>query len=334
MVLRRMTRLSAVLGMLVLSAAPAALSGGPVGAETGARAPRIGILIGRDTPIEEGWQRGMRELGYVDGKNVVFEIRHARGAIEKLPALAGELVERKVDLIFASSGPAAAAARRKTATIPIVFVMLGDPVAARWAKSYARPGGNMSGLAGLSPELAAKRLELLKTVVPQKKRVAVFVNPSNPVQERGVREIMQAARAIGVEVLVLEVRKPEEIPPAFAAMAAGDVQALMVLQDVMFAAEPQRSLILRSVAAARLPALYVEHDWVISGGLMSYAPSLSEMGHRAAAHVDMILKGARAADLPIELPTKFDLVLNLKTANALGLTIPQSILISADRVIE
>ncbi len=329
-----MMRRSAIIGMLALVAAPASGPWAPAAAESGARMPRIGILIGRDTPIEEGWYRGMAEFGYVDGKNVVFEVRHARGAIERLPALAGELVERKADLIFASSGPAAAAAHRNTATIPIVFVMLGDPVAARWAKSYARPGGNMSGLAGLSPELAAKRLELLKAVVPQQRRVAVLVNPSNPVQERGVGEIMQAARAIGVEVAVLEVRKPEEITPAFAAIRSGSVQALMVLQDVMFAAEPQRTLILRHVSAARLPALYVEHDWVVSGGLMSYAPSLSDMGRRAAAYVDMIIKGAKAADLPIELPTKFDLVLNLRTANALGLAVPQAILVSANRVIE
>lgn len=306
----------------------------PARAQSGERVPRIGVLIGRETPIEEGWKRGMQEFGYVDGRSVAFEIRHADGRMERLPDLAAELVARNVEVIFASSGPAADAARRKTGTIPIVFVMLGDPVLVRWVKSYARPGGNMSGLAGLSQELAAKRLEILKAVVPGAARVAVLGNPSNPIQERGTREIIQAAKPLGVDIQVFDVTRHEGIVPAFAAMKAGRVQALMVLQDVMFAAEPQRSLILARAAEARLPALYVESDWVSSGGLMSYAPSLFEMGRRAAAYVDMILKGARIGDLPVELPTKFELRINLKTANALGLAIPQSVLVLADKIIE
>src|SRR5687767_11385755 len=175
----------------------------------------------------------MQEFGYLDGKSVVLEVRHARGAIERLPDLAGELVAANVDMIFASSGPAADAARRKTRSIPIVFVMLGDPVKGGWVKSYARPGGNLSGLAGISRELAAKRLELLKALVPDKRRVAVLLNPSNPIQERGVREIAEAARSLDVEIQVVEARRLEEIGPAFAAMAAARAQALMVLQDVM-----------------------------------------------------------------------------------------------------
>lgn len=318
-------------GLAFLAVAPVL---GSARAQSGERVPRIGVLIGRDTPIEEGWRRGMSEFGYIDGRNVAFEVRHAGGMMARLPDLAGELVARKVDVIFASSGPAADAARRKTATIPIVFVMLGDPVLVRWVKSYARPGGNMSGLAGLSQELAAKRLELLKAVVPDAARVAVLGNSANPIQERGVREVIQAARPLGVRIQVFDVARPEGIAPAFAAMKAGGAQALMVLQDVMLAAEPQRSLILSLAAEARLPALYVENDWVSSGGLMSYAPSLSEMGRRAAAYIDMILKGAKVADLPVELPSKFELTLNLKTATALGLAVPQSVLVSADKVIE
>lgn len=276
----------------------------------------------------------MRELGYVEGRNVEFVARRAQGAIERLPGLAAELVALKVDVIFASSGPSTAAARQATGTIPIVFVMLGDPVTARWVRSYARPGGNLSGLAGLSRDLAEKKLELLKLVVPDAARVAVLVNPSNPIQERGVREVIAAAKQLAVQVQIFEARTTEEIEPTFAAMAPSSAQALMVLQDVMFAAEPQRGRILRLVAAARLPALYVENHWVTSGGLMSYAPSLSEMGRRAAAYVDMILKGAKTANLPVELPTKFELFLNLKTASALGITIPQSIMVRADKVIE
>lgn len=326
-----MLRRAALSGALALVATAPIMGAARAQSE---RVPRIGVLIGRDTPIEEGWRRGMSEFGYVDGRNVAFEVRHAAGMMERLPDLAGELVARKVDVIFASSGPAADAARRKTSTIPIVFVMLGDPVLVRWVKSYARPGGNMSGLAGLSQELAAKRLELLKAVVPDAVRMGVLGNSANPIQERGVREVIQAARPLGVEIQVFDVARPEGIAPAFAAMTAGRVQALMVLQDVMLAAEPQRSQILRRAAEARLPALYVENDWVTSGGLLSYAPSLAEMGRRAAAYVDMILKGAKAADLPVELPTKFELTVNLKTAAALGLTIPQSVLVIADKVIE
>lgn len=326
-----MRRRSVLTGALAFFAAAPLMGAARAQSE---RIPRIGVLIGGDSTIDEGWQHGMRELGYVDGRNIAFEVRRARGAIERLPALAGELVAAKVDVIFASSGPAAAAARRRTGTIPIIFVMLGDPVMAGWVRSYARPGGNMSGLAGISPELAAKRLELLRAVAPEKTRVAVLVNPSNPIQERGIREIVEAAKQLNTSVQVLEVRTADEIEPAFAAMAAARAQALMVLQDVMFATQPQRSVILRRVAEARLPALYVENHWVHSGGLMSYAPNLAEMGRRAAAYVDLVLKGAKPADLPVELPTKFELTVNLKTANALGLTIPQSVLVIADKVIE
>jgi putative ABC transport system substrate-binding protein len=302
--------------------------------QAGDRLPRIGVLSGRETPIDDGWRAGMRELGYREGQNVEFVTRRAGGAIERLPSFAAELVALKVDVIFAASGPATGAARQATSTIPIVFTMLGDPVAARWVKSYARPGGNMSGLAGLSPDLAEKRLELLKRVAPGAKRVAVLVNPSNPLPERGVRELIAAAKPLAVQIQVFEARNAEAVAPALSAIGASRSQALMVLQDVMLAAEPQRSRILQHTAAARLPALYVENDWVTSGGLMSYAPSLYAMGRRAAAYVDMVLKGAKPADLPVELPTKFELTVNLKTANALGLTIPQSILVIADKVIE
>jgi putative ABC transport system substrate-binding protein len=321
-----------VVGMVALLAvAPAAVG---ALAQPVERVPRVGVLIGRDTPANDGFRRGMSDLGYVEGGNVVFETRHAGGRMEGLPGLAAELVGLNVDVICALSGVSASAARQATSRIPIVFNMLGDPVAARWVASYARPGGNLTGMVGLSPELAGKRLELLKEFVPHAVRIALLANPSNPIEERGQSAATAAAGRLGVDLQVFEAARPEAIEQAFARMTAARADALMVLQDVMFATQPQRSTILRVAAEARLPAIYVESDWVPAGGLMSYAPSLYDMGRRAAEYVDKILKGAKPADLPVEQPTKFELVVNLKTAKALGITIPQSILLRADEVIE
>lgn len=303
-------------------------------AQDGGRIPKIGILSGRITPIEHGFRLGMRDLGYIEGRNVEYVVRNAKGASDRLPEFAAELAALKVHAIFAMSSPSIAAARQATDTIPIVFTMLGDPVAKGWVQSYARPGGNLSGVVGLSQDLAEKRLELLKLAVPDAARMAVLMNPDNPIEEQGVRELTDAGRQLGVVVRVFEARNAAEIDPAFAAMAAWRTQGLLVLPDVMFAAEPQRGQIVRRAAQARLPALYVENDWITAGGLMSYAPNLSEMGRRCAALIDAILKGTKVAELPVELPSKFELYLNLKTANALGLAIPQTILIRADRVIE
>jgi putative ABC transport system substrate-binding protein len=315
----------------LLAAAPIATTALAQPAE---RVPRIGVLIGWDSPANDGFRRGLSDLGYVEGRNIVIETRHAKGRTERLPVLATELVGLNPDLIYALSGPSASVARQATSDIPIVFTMLGDPVAARWVASYARPGGNLTGLVGLSPELAGKRLELLTEVVPHAARIALLANPSNPVRERGQTEAKAAARRLGVEVQVFEAGRPDAIEGAFAKMTAARAGALMVLQDAMFDTQPQRGMILQLAAETRLPAIYVESDWVPAGGLMSYAPSLYDMGRRAAAYVDKILKGAKPADLPVEQPTKFELVVNLKTAKALGLTIPQSILLRADEVIE
>jgi putative ABC transport system substrate-binding protein len=303
-------------------------------AQPAERKPRIGVLIGRDTPANDGFRRGMSDLGYVEGGNIVVETRHAGGRMERLPELAAELVQLDVDLICALSGQSASAARRATSQVPIVFNMLGDPVAAGWVASYARPGGNLTGLVGLSPELAAKRLELLREVAPHAARIALLANPSNPIQERGESAAKAAAQRLGVEVQIFEAGRPDAIEGAFAKMTAARASALMVLQDIMFATQPQRGAILRLAAEARLPAVYVESDWVPAGGLMSYAPSLYDMGRRAATYVDKILKGAKPADLPVEQPTRFELVVNLKTAKALGIEIPRTILERADEVIE
>jgi putative ABC transport system substrate-binding protein len=321
-----------VVGMMALLAIVPAADGAL--AQSAERIPRVGVLIGRDTPANDGFRRGMSDLGYVEGGNVVFETRHAGGKMERLPGLAAELVGLNVDLICALSGVSASAARRATSHIPIVFNMLGDPVAAQWVTSYARPGGNITGLVGLSPELAGKRLEFLKEIAPNAKLIALLANSSNPIEERGQSAARAAAARLGVELQVFDAARPEAIEQAFARMTAARADALMILQDVMFATQPQRSTILRLAAEARLPAIYVESDWVPAGGLMSYAPSLYDMGRRAAEYVGRILKGAKPADLPVEQPTKFELVVNLKTAKALGLTIPQSILLRADEVIE
>jgi putative ABC transport system substrate-binding protein len=280
----------------------------------------------------EAFHQGLRELGWIPGQNVSIEYRWAQERYDRLPALAAELVRLNVDVILAASLPAAFAAKRATTTIPIVFVGFGDPVSTGLVGGLARPGGNVTGLAGLALELSGKRLELLKEVVPRLSRVALLANPDHPMAAPMMRETHNAARTMAVRLQIVELREPGGIAEAFVTIDRERPDALVVLQDPVFGS--RRKEILSLVAKRRLPAVYVEAAWVSAGGLMSYAPSVADMHRRAATYVDKILKDAKPGELPVQQPTKFELAINLKTAKALGLSVPRSLLLQADQVIE
>ena len=283
----------------------------------------------------EAFLQGLRDLGYVEGRNVMIEYRDAEGKTERLPALAAELVALKVDVIVAGGGAQAAlAAKQATRTLPIVFASTADPVGSGLVTSLARPGGNVTGLSLIFPELVGKCLEQLKQAVPGVSRVALLWQPG-AYGERTEKDMLKraevAGRALGVRLQVVEARGPADFDGAFSEMTGGRAGALTVLGSVTFANERRRLVDL--AAKNRLPAVYMERDYVDVGGLMSYGPNVADSFRRAATYVDKILKGAKPGDLPIEQPTKFELVINLKTAKALGLTIPQSLLARADEVI-
>jgi len=279
----------------------------------------------------EAFRRGLAELGYVDGQNIVIEYRWAEGKADRLPQLAAELVALKVDVIFAAAAPVIRAAQNATKTTPIVFEMLADPVSAGFVNSLAKPGGNLTGVAGLAPELSGKRLELLKEIVPKLNVVAVIGNPGNPNFQSVLKESQRAAASLKLRLQVLEVRKPAMLGQAFASMVKSGAKALTVFPDPMLLGA--QNTIVNLAAKNRLPAVYGISGVVENGGLMTYAPSQAEMWHRAATYVDKILKGRAPADLPVEQPTKFELVINLKAAKQIGLTIPPNVLARADRVI-
>jgi putative ABC transport system substrate-binding protein len=284
-------------------------------------------------PLEAFRQR-LRELGWVEGQNVLIEYRFAEGQLERLPGLAEELVRLNVDVIAASPTPAALAAKNATRTIPIVGMSLTEPVAVGLVASLARPGGNVTGVAyGFGTDIFGKQLELLREVIPKVRRVAVLSNRGNsPAQPLIIRGIEGAARSLGLQLQPLEANGPDAFDGAFAAMAKERAGALFVTGDPMFFLH--RARLAELAVKNRLPSMSTQGQWVEAGGLMSYAPSFPDLYRRAATYVDKILKGARPADLPIEQPTKFELAINLKTAKALGLTIPQSLLLRADQVIE
>jgi putative ABC transport system substrate-binding protein len=326
--------------MIMHAALAAALVLGLLAAPLAARAQqppaktaRIGLLFFVPTPpLDEAFRQGLRELGYIEGQNIAIEYRSAEGKSERLPGLAAELVRLKVDVIVAASPPATEAAKRATSTIPIVFTVSGDPVAEGLVTSLARPGGNITGLATISPELVGKQLEMLKGVAPKVTRVAVLQNPSTGLHPVALRQAEDAARALGVQLQILEARTPSEIDAAFAAMRSQRAGGVLVLRDAMF--RTQRAQIVALAAKSRLPAVYGFREQAEAGGLMAYGASVPQLFRRAATYVDKILKGAKPANLPVEQPTKFELVINLKTAKALGLTIPPSLLGQADQVIQ
>ena len=302
---------------------------------------RIGMLwFGsslEDLPVRvrfDAFQQGLREQGYMEGRNVAFEHRYARGKYELFPDLAAELVRLKVDIIVTPGNtPATRAAKQAPSTIPIVFMSAADPVALGFVANLARPGGNITGGSSLvGPEITGKRLELLKEAVPKLTRVAVLSNPTNPDTRVYIREAEAAARSLKVELRIVEARGPAEFEGAFAAMTKERTSAILVLSDTIFLFNGRQ---LADLAAKnRLPAMYGSREHVEAGGLMAYATNVAELSRRASTYVGKILQGAKPADLPVEQPTKFELVINLKTAKALGLTIPPSLLGRADEVIQ
>jgi putative tryptophan/tyrosine transport system substrate-binding protein len=317
--------------LLSLLAAPLAVE-----AQQAAKIPRIGYLALNPTPhLQEAFRQGLRDLGYVEGRNLVIEYRDAEGKSQRLPALAAELAALKVDVILAAGTPAALAIKQATRTLPIVVTATADPVTSRLVTSLAQPGGNVTGLSVLAPELVGKCLEQLKQAVPGVSRVAVLWQPG-AVGERTERDMLKeaevAARALGVRLQVVEARGPADFDRAFSDMTRARAGALTVLTSSMLFGERRRLVDL--AAKNRLPAVYPWREGVDAGGLMAYGPDLADLPRRAANYVDKILKGAKPADLPVEQPTKFELVVNMKTAKALGLTIPQSLLVRADQVIE
>ncbi len=275
---------------------------------------------------------GLRELGWIDGRNIAFEQRYADNEIERLPELARELVRLDVDVIVAFGTLAPFAAKAATATIPIVMASAGDPVGSGLVASLARPGGNITGLSLVAPELGGKRLQLLREVRPAISRVAVLWNAANPYSALVFWETEAAARTLNIEILSVEVRRPADFDAAFAAATRFRADALIAVEDPLTSGSAQR--ITEFAAENGLPAIYGLRDFAETGGLMSYGADLSDLFRRSAGYVDKILKGAKAADLPIEQPTKFELVVNLKAANALGLDPPPTLLARADEVIE
>jgi putative ABC transport system substrate-binding protein len=279
------------------------------------------------TPLWEAFRHGLRDLGYVEGQNIILEYRFAAGQNERLPALAAELVQLQVDVLVTNSGPGAQAAKDATTTIPIVTTTSGHYVVA----GLAQPGGNITGLTLMAPELGGKRLELLKEALPHVSRVAVLWNAGNPVSPDELREVEAAARGLGLQLHARAIRHPDELASAFAALTREGAEALIALADAVFWSHRVRVVAL--AAQHRLPAVFDAREFAEAGGLMTYGPSVPDSYRRAAIYVDKILKGMKPADLPVEQPMKFELVLNLKTAQALGITMPPSLLLQADKVI-
>jgi putative ABC transport system substrate-binding protein len=326
-----MSRLAgAVLLLLVGAMAVAAQSTG--------RLPRVGVLRPGDPPPgdlghREAFETGLRELGWIPGSTILIEYRYAEGKSERLAGLAAELVRLPVDVLVASAPHGVRAAQQATRAIPIVISTLPDPVGEGFVARLARPGGNTTGLALDSEDLAGKQVELLKEAVPRLSRVGVLRNRSSPGYGAAKRQIDVAARRLGLEVRDFPVTRAEDLGPAFAAMSQGRVDAILVRRDVLVV-EPNRDEVVALAAQRRLPAIYSFRQFPDAGGFMSYGANVNEIHRRSAGFVDRILKGARPADMPIEQPTTFELVINARTAQALGLAIPPSLLLRADQVIE
>jgi putative ABC transport system substrate-binding protein len=304
-------------------------------AQQAKKVPRIGFLTAASASSQalrlEAFRRGLNDLGYFEGKNITIDYRFAEGKLDWVPNLAAELVHLKVDIIVTGGGTSTRAAKEATVTIPIVMGFDNDPVGSGFVASLARPGGNITGLSNLAPEISGKRLELLKEIVPRLSRVAVF-GTSTQSTAQVLRETELAARAFGVQMQYLEVLDPKDIETAFRAATNGRADAVLVLPSPITLS--QRTQIADLAAKSRLPAIYWATEFVEAGGIMTYGVSYTDLFRRAATYVDKILKGAKPADLPVEQPTKFELIINLKAAKQIGLTIPQSVLYRADKVIK
>jgi putative ABC transport system substrate-binding protein len=305
-------------------------------AQQAAKVPRLGLLIPGSSsafaPRIEAFRHGLRDLGYVEGRNITIEYRFAEGQYDRLPELVAELIRLHVDIMVTDGEEAILAAQHATTTIPIVMAVSSDPVGIGFVASLARPGGNITGLSFMLTEVSGKRLELLQEAVPKLSHVAVLWNPTNPNSALGFKETQTAAHALGLPLQPLEVRGPDEFDQAFAAMTREHADALVVLSNPLFFGH--RRQLAELAVKHRLPAIFLFREYVEAGGLMAYGANLNAMYRRAAYYVDRILKGTKPADLPVEQPVKFELVINLKTAQALDLTIPPTLLFQADEVIK
>jgi len=295
---------------------------------------RIGVLLVGLSPESkeaQAFRQALRDLGYAEGRDVVIEWRSASGDYDRLPELVSDLVQRQVEVIVVENTVAARAIKVATSTIPIVMAIVADPVGSGLVASLAHPGGNITGLSAMITELSAKRLELLKEAIPRVARVAVLWNPDVPWHAKEIENLKAAASSLSIELSFVGARTPEEFGPAFSVFSRARAQALYVVQDPIF--YTHRMTLFKLASKARLPVIYGRREFVDASGLMSYGVNFADQMRRSAVYVDKILKGAKPGDLPIEQPTKFELVVNLKTAKALGITIPQSILVRADEVI-
>jgi len=301
-------------------------------AQPSARLPRIGILANFEGPPWDAFRGGLRELGYVEGRTLLIDWRWADGRVDRYPALASELVQAKVDLIVTSGTPAALAAKQATGTIPIVMTIAAYPERMGLAESLSHPGSNVTGLSHAAPEVAGKRLQLLKQLAPKTVRIAVLGNAASTIDVLAVRDTQAAAAALGLELQRIDARTPDEHAAAFAAVTASRADAMHVLGNPANFKNAQA--IADFALRSRLPSSYEERAFALVGGLISYAASYPDLYFRAATYVDKILKGAKPGELPIQHPTKFELVINLKTATALGLSIPPPLLLQADEVIQ
>jgi putative ABC transport system substrate-binding protein len=309
----------------------------PANAQQATKIPRIGYLTGTSLSTNaarnEAFRQGLRELGYVEGKSIVIEWRSAEGKLDRIAALAVELVRLKVEVIVTGGPPATRAAKEATATIPIVMAQDTDPVASGFVASLPRPGGNITGLSTLGPEIGGKRLELLKEIVPKLARVAVFATSTQPGYAQVLKEMELAAGALKVKLQYLDIRAPKDIETAFRAAGKGRADAVLMLAAGSLVTSHRKEIVGLAVKS-RLPVIYPNSQWVDAGGLMTYGASLTDMERRAATYVEKILKGAKPAELPVEQPTKFEFIINLKAAKQIGLTIPPNVLVRADKVIK
>src|ERR1700682_530459 len=329
----RMNRRDAVVALIALGAAAGSRASL---AQPQGKIWRVGFLWPGPASLSsqnaDAFLRGMRELGYVEGTNLVIEWRFADGKLERLPALAAELVQLKVDVIVAVASPAIGAAQKETTTIPIVMAITGDPVGSGFVKTLARPGGNITGLSNMGGDTGAKLLELLLTVVPKASRVAVLLTPTSTTYRTILENVQAAAQKVGVKTLVAEASSSQEIDNAFSMMVREKADAVIVGSSSFF--NQQRRQIAELALGYRIPSMFALRTNVEAGGLISYGQNIADDFRRSATYVDKIFKGANPGEMPVEQPTRFQLVVNLKTAKALGVTIPQTILLRADEVIE
>ena len=320
--------------MLVLAAAMFLLPAGAALAQAGVKVPRVGVVgeHGPDDPRMVSFGQQMRALGYVEGQNIVIYYRYLYGALDRVPGLISELLGRNVDILVVGGTHAARAAKTQTKTVPIIFALAADPVASGLVPSLSRPDGNATGMSVVLADISGKQLELLKETLPHVERISVLYNPVNPVGALAVDRILEVARALAVQVQVLEVRQPRELIGAFAKLSSWRAGAVLVVSDPMLGNELVQWATLAKTN--RVPAIYNRAEFAKAGGLLAFGPNYSDNYRRAASFVDRIPKGAKPHELPVEQPTTFEFLINLRTARAMGVTIPQALLLRADEVIQ